>query len=101
MQEVPRPLECQQQERKKKEIHEKENVLLRETHVCRWPYARQLHNDGKNTRRYCRRRSSIGAEESARQASAPESQCGRGRQPGIFFVWRKSIEDPGTGCPAQ
>src|SRR5258706_13062960 len=72
--------------RKRRKIHEKENVLLRETHVCRWPYARQLHNNGKNTRPYFRRRSSIGAEESARQASAPKSPCSRGRQSSIFFV---------------
>src|SRR5882672_6790218 len=71
---------------KRRKIHEKENVLLRETHVCRWPYARQLHNNGKNMRPYRRRRSSIGTEESARQASAPESQCSRGRRSNIFCV---------------
>src|ERR1700716_2727729 len=72
--------------REKRRNYEKENVLLRETHVRRWPYAHQLHNDGKNTRRYCCRRSSIGAEESASQASAAESKRGRGRRSSIFCV---------------
>src|ERR1700716_807783 len=72
--------------REKRRNHEKENVLLRETHVCRWPNAHQLHNDGKDTWQYCRGRSSIGAEESASQASAAESKRCRGRRSSIFCV---------------
>src|SRR6267378_5886100 len=79
MQEV----KCCSRERKRRR-YEKENVLLRETHVCRWPNAHQLHNHRTYIRQHCRRRSSIGPEEGATEASAPESQCGRGGQSSIF-----------------